>query len=80
MIINDHRGVASQPAAPSPENPPANLQRYACPRCKVKLSTIQHQGCKSKHHSARHGCNRTGWGSLHHLKFGAPHEQVQKAA
>lgn len=33
----------------TPQNPPRNLRRYACPRCKCDLARIQHQGCMSLH-------------------------------
>ena len=48
----------------TPQHPPANLRRYACPRCKMDLERIKERGCASLHKSAKPECNRTGWGSL----------------
>jgi hypothetical protein len=49
----------------TPQNPPRNLRRYACPRCKCDLGRIKEEGCMSLHKSAKPECNATGWGSLH---------------
>ncbi|HJV52817.1 MAG TPA: hypothetical protein VJ652_15220 [Noviherbaspirillum sp.] len=48
----------------TPKNPPLNLGRYGCPRCKVDLKRIKAQGCMSLHHECRGECNKSGWGSI----------------
>ena len=48
----------------TPQHPPLNLRRYACPRCKMDLARIKEKGCASLHESAKPECNKTGWGSL----------------
>lgn len=49
----------------TPQRPPVNLRRYACPRCKADLERIKTEGCMSLHQSAKPECNKSGWGSLH---------------